>query len=341
MMFHRALAQLHLVAREYPDLWRSLDVLVADVRADGVTWAPWCWAPMAAAYAIVSGGGSNRVSADKVGDVARVAALAAWRPTQGIYRFDPEVFDALWSSALDGALPVSALLRLPEWCVYVEVPRRELAGFVVHGFWAHLEEDATSRRVELRLLLDTDTGLVGIPLHLGVGRGTLAAAAEAAAAEAAAQSALMGQTMEAALLMRTAPLGLEAMKPLVSLVLYLCAPAEPFRSEAGHLPGRPAPRPGRRGDPPRYFPPDKPVVYPAGVRLGAALRRGRALREVAGDGSAAHPIGHVRVAHWHSYWVGPLASPERRLDVRWQPPILVGLDDVDDLVPVVRGVEPP
>lgn len=36
------------------------------------------------------------------------------------------------------------------------------------------------------------------------------------------------------------------------------------------------------------------------------------------------PRGHIRRAHWHSFWKG--TGEARCLDVRWLPPIPVNLD---------------
>lgn len=45
---------------------------------------------------------------------------------------------------------------------------------------------------------------------------------------------------------------------------------------------------------------------------------------------------HIRRAHWHSYWVGSV--DDKKINVKWLPPIAVNLDD-DALPAVVRKVE--
>src|SRR3546814_11075816 len=75
--------------------------------------------PMAAGYAIASGGGDNRVALDHAHYPAIITALATWRMTQGIYRYDATLRDAVLQTPLDGELPTAHLYRLPEWCVYV------------------------------------------------------------------------------------------------------------------------------------------------------------------------------------------------------------------------------
>ena len=167
-MICRPREHLAVAGRLYPDAWRRVDELRAGRGKDLPSWPDWCVLPLAGAYAIVSAdAGLSRLDCDLVGDVGRMGALAAWRVTQGIYRFDPAVFDSVRETTLDGEIPCSVLYRLPEWCVYVETPGLAWAGLPLHGFWAHLEWDTNTGRTELRLLTDSDAGLLPIVLHIG------------------------------------------------------------------------------------------------------------------------------------------------------------------------------
>ena len=83
-----------------------------------------------------------------------LAALAAWRSTQGIYRFDPSTFDALWNTPVTGEIPTEVLYCLPEWCVFIPTPGKTWQGSRLNGFFAHLDHNLEMRRTELRLLLD-------------------------------------------------------------------------------------------------------------------------------------------------------------------------------------------
>jgi hypothetical protein len=339
---HRALVALASAARDYPDCWRRFDDVLFGVRAEGVSWPSWCWAPMAAAYAVASNGA--RLPPEKSGEVGRLAALAAWRPTQGIYRFDASLLDALWDSDVDGALPVSVLTRLPEWCVYLELPGRQLEGGLrLEGCWAHLESDANDGHMELRFLLDTHEGLLPMPLHLGMGAGTLVDGAQAATEEMARQIEQTGEATVAEVMRTRAAASLMAglTRPLVSVLLYLCTTTDSLTSAEGAVPSRPSPKPARRGEPPRFLPPVRPSIYEAGARLGAALREARAAVEGQGvsSGGGRTPVGHVRRAHWHAYWVGPRGDAElRRREVRWLPPIFVNLPEGQAVEPVIRTV---
>jgi hypothetical protein len=94
------LAQL---SRWFPDVWSQIDNFRA-VRGKGLpNWPNWCFLPMSGAYAIATQG-RDVIDLDPATReglwiiIPEIAALAAWRPTQGIYRFHREVFSALWET---------------------------------------------------------------------------------------------------------------------------------------------------------------------------------------------------------------------------------------------------
>ena len=92
----------------------------------------------------------------------------------------------------------------------------------------------------------------------------------------------------------------------------------------------------------RIFPPDRPNKWEVGYRLGAALRQALSEHhpeECASTGTHGSPRPHVRRAHWHTFWVGHRDLPEsRRAILRWLHPILVNVQDVEDLTTTVREV---
>jgi hypothetical protein len=131
-----------------------------------------------AAHALVNAGEAP-VLPHQVTHIGIVGALAAWRVSQGIYRFDPDLAAAVAETPPEGELPTELLYRLPEWCVYVETPGRTFQGHALHGFWAHLDWELGEGADELRLLLDVartsaealdaQHGLIPIPVILGEG----------------------------------------------------------------------------------------------------------------------------------------------------------------------------
>ncbi|WP_394849635.1 hypothetical protein LZC95_19560 [Pendulispora brunnea] len=328
----RPVTHLESVSRDYPGVWRQYAELIAQRRQLG-DWPSWCYCPMAAAYACVSGGGSNRVGLGESGEIARVAALAAGRPTQGIYRFHPEMLSALRQTELTGDLPASHLHRLPEWCVYIELDMPSLVGHL-HGFFAHLEHDANDGRSELRLLLDTDAGLAAIPVHLG---GTLEESIAGFFEEANRVRENLLPDVPSSL---TSPppqgemisFGSQVVQPLIAVLLYLCvgdAETRPTRNRRS-VHGHPGIKRDKKGP---VQPPGIPEVWETGFRLGAAMVRARDTYAAGETGRTLRP--HIRKMHYHNFWIG--SGESRRLDLRWMPPIPVNMEMPDS--PTILNVD--
>lgn len=307
-------------------------------------WPDWCWLPMAAAYAVVSGGGRLTSPAQAL-DVSAVAALAAWRLGQGVYRFDPALYGPVCDTPMAGDIPHEVLHRLPEWAVYIETPGLASPddGVALHGAYVHLEYDvARDGRTELRLLLDTDLALLPVPLHLGHWplAESLARATDQARANAVTRGITLGDA--GANMART----VECVRPIVSLVLYLCSQAAEIGVD-GRLPAKAGPVKVKAGL--RWFAAEKPAVWDVGVRIGAALRRAAHAAEThQGPPTGATVRPHIRRAHWHTILSGrrvddagqPIPAAARKADLRWLPPIPVALTEGAELPVTVRPVRP-
>jgi hypothetical protein len=171
---------LNEYSRMYPEAWDNYDLLIHALNPNR-NWPDWLFAPVAAAYAVVSGGGINRVPLDRMPHVATVAALAAWRPAKQIFRFDPDLRNALFETEFEADLSDDIFYRLPSWCVWIEVNALE-----IDGFFVHLEVDTNDGRKELRLLIAMGEHLQPLVVHLG--RGGIAEGLERSKNEALAQA---------------------------------------------------------------------------------------------------------------------------------------------------------
>ena len=354
---HRTLDHLAAAATLYPGAWRLVDEYRAGRGTHYPDWPDWCFVPINATAGIVASDAGvsildlPRRFPERIPDAARLAALASWRMTQGIYRFDPSLYAALVDTPVTGDLPVDVLLRMPEWCVYVETPGHLYAGDALHGFWAHLDSDEGSDTLELRLLLDGDSpasGLAPIPIHLvgGIAQG-LDAFVERARANAL--KAGLGDVFES---VASSERGVAAIRrgvePLVSLLLYLCSELPDLsRGGQAEMPARPEPvRTRRHGM--RLFPAESPRRWDVGARIGAALRAAYQREHTGGDpsptGRAMRP--HIRRAHWHTILSGPrkaedgssIPSSDRLATLRWMPPLPINVDSPDDLAATIRPV---
>ncbi|RTB44094.1 AcrVA2 family anti-CRISPR protein [Pseudomonas aeruginosa] len=350
---HRARRLMESVTGQYPEAWRRFEEFRRDRGKDLPDWPDWCYMPIAGGHAIASQGMSH-VPLGRTAHPAILTGLASWRMTQGIFRFDDTLRTALVDTPLSGNLPTQHLLHLPHWCVYIETGGLMWGNAYLHGFFAYLEYDLARGGVpELRLLLDAGgdprqpfaPGVLQ-PIALILNAPNLQEAVDQVVDSGKAQFKTLG--IPAGLLPDLQAVETVSLAPLISLLLYLCA--DPDITRRGTPVAVENPRLTRtRRDGVKLFPASEPADFDVGVRLGAALRRAQQRRsEGAADvvETSRRVAPHVRGQHWHSYWSGPKitedGSPiplhERKLDIRWMPPIPVNVDDVDDLQSTIRPV---
>ena len=333
----RPLGYLHAIEQRYPRAWDWAEQMRLRRGKDIPGWPDWCYLPIAGTNSIVendSGMSLDELKAhapERLDDSAALAALGAWRLTQGIYRFDATLYEALIKSKISGDVPHEVLYRLPQWCVYLETPGMLLGSTVpMYGAFVHLDYAFPLGRPRLQILLDLDRGggstLVGFPLPLG--DWPLAKSLELMVG----RSDTRGQGY-------SIPEGLSellhpVLEPILSLLLYICTEA----GEAGDGPVRPAAcAPSSTGQAPQPVQAQQPRIWDVGAQLGAALRRAaQAQHAEPAQGAGRSPKPHVRLAHWHGFRQGPRKHPggspipvaEQELIVRWLPPIPVRVRDV-------------
>ncbi len=316
------LAQL---ARWFPDVWLQVDHFRAARGKDIPDWPNWCFLPMSGAYAIATQG-RDIEDLDPVARkglwviIPEIAALASWRPTQGIYRFHPEIFSALWDTPVDGDIPVELLYRLPEWCCYVDCYGKQYGASPLAGFFVHLERDTNDGRHELRLLLDMGEQNRIFPLIMHIsGKKRVSDMFSGFVDESGRVARLQGAELPkdfAESKAQVAQVFSKMARPLMSLILYLCSTTPEFRDARGtdRLPARAKPTKTKRGE--RIFPPDRPTIWETGYRIGRLIEQTKAERiyEGTGEGTSASPSPHIRKPHWHSFWRGPKDDPKKRTD---------------------------
>jgi hypothetical protein len=302
------------------------------------------------AAAIMADAGEQPTPATLARPASVLATLSAWRMTQGIYRYDPALYDALIDTPVDAGIPADVIRQLPEWCIYIEtpgltVPTREQP-LPLHGTWAWLDHARGADHDTLTLLLDADGAdltVTHVPLV-----GSLEAAVQSVLAEWRDAYARGNAT-------RLPPLDYAAqatrtLAPILSLVLYLCTQADQLtRRGQPAVPANPEPTRTRRHGW-RLFAADGPREWDVGARIGAALRAAYAREETGGDAAPTgrHVRPHVRRAHWHTILSGrrkrddgtPIPAADQRRELRWMPPIPIAVDDIDVLPAVIRKVKP-
>ena len=309
----RPLNHLNAISKRYPQAWGQVDVYRQSRGKDLPDWPEWCFLPMAAWYGIVSAdAGVDKLDLHQMPDVSGLAAMGAWRYTQGIYKLDSDLFDAVTDTVPKGALPTSVLLHMPEWSFYIETAKLTWQSKPIVGFWTHLEFDINTQRVELRLLLDTEDGLIPTCLH--VGDWTITEAVDRFVNEAKKQAELanIDFKLDSAQLVESIS---SDIYPLVSLILYVCSDGVDY-DHTDSRPSKPTPKRTKRGW--RLFPAAKPHIWQLGCATGEAIRSANYTQH-----GKIPP--HIRRAHWHGFWVG--AGDDKKLTVKWLPPIAVASDN--------------
>jgi len=216
----RAELYLEEVGRLYPQFSLAVERMLARRGKDLPLWPNWCLLPMPGWYAAVcNASGCRKLPPEKLKDVYWLAALGTWNYTKGLWRFGAALQHALLATPHLESMPSELFLRLPEWSLYVETRGMYWQGFKLHGFWAHLNWELSEERRELRLLLDSEQGM--LPLALFLGNWTVKEAAQRALAERLHLYAKAGVqwNWEAFLKMDFS----EEVLPLLTLLAYICS----------------------------------------------------------------------------------------------------------------------
>lgn len=333
---------LSVTTRKFPEAWKQIEELRKSKGKGLPDWPAWCFLPIAGTLVVVQNHGMALGPA--VGNwPAQLAALAGWRHTKGVYSFDEGIYDALWETPIE-TIPVEILLRIPEWCLYLETPRRSFLGKPMAGVFVHLEHDVNTGHADLRFLFDVDdqAGPVLVPGIIHLNQPTLGQAIEAAARSTREKGRRHG--VSEALLeesLKTYRSFREIAGSVISLLLYVCSQNAEIRSarEPNRQPHFPEPVRTKRGE--RLFEAERLGVWECGWRTGAAVREAlKAERWKSGEGGERNaPKPHIRRAHWHHFRVGP--RHDSRLALRWMAPIAVNATSPDDLIPTGHAVTGP
>lgn len=322
------------VEMKYPTVWSSINEF--RVEKD---WPDWCYIPIEFGLAIAS---QDDVSSEQILfsrlKPAVITAAASWRISQGIYRFNSELYNELVNQPLEGNIPCDVLKRLPEYCVYIETQDAIHMSLPLEGFFAHLEYDSNTHDEELRFVFITKTGEY-IPESVQIGDMTLEEGLDMtfSKSENAAKSISLGsfETNKSALkgIHRTMK---EELGAFIQLVLYLCA-------ENADMVKPPHPVTWKQRN--NKIEPKKAVKFvKVGQEIGEVLRvykKGKSEENVryvdnGVDTEHSSKRPHMRKAHWHHYRVG---TNRQELIIRWLPPIPVNMNDNLNIPTTINKVE--
>ncbi len=314
--------------RAHPELTGEVNGILSLQAQDATRlWPEWCFLPTSYWYAILEveleTGAYRGTRLNLMEELSRLSTIGTWRFSQGIYRFDASVLDAVKSTTLAGDIPVEVLERLPEWAVYVETPGMTFFEADTAGFFANLDVGNSGDLPTLQMLFNTSLDLISVEMPLR--KATLeecvkeyvATAQDVLPAKQAREvRAILSELSETDLA--------EALAPYLSLLLYLCSdePEIDDDREPRHSPSRAQARKTKKGW--KFFPPDRLRTWNVGTKLGELLRKEKVGEGTSTESSGGHksPRTHLRRGHWHGFWMGPMTG-KRRFSYRWLAPMVV------------------
>lgn len=342
----RATKHLNLYGNMFPQQWKKIDKL-KEKFGDAVP--DWCFFPMEAP--IWDDGLLDGFETTEVEHIKQIVpALASWRASQGVYRFDPLTIDAVWNTPINSIIPVDVLNFMPELCVYVETGDREFSSGKLKGFFACFEyivlySKGVKKWLKIVLDIENKSGCnLLLPFHFPM----KAIDTQELTIETMIHNFLSGKGLHLKPLSQTQEnvdaqilfngLLHDLLPGIFSMMLYICSINAEMKDCKGKLaaPAKMTAVKTKKGM--KHFPPGAPTVWDTAWRIGGAIRAANAnanSSEATGMGGTVRP--HVRRAHWHTFWTGPISGPRFTRNI-WIPPISVKVNSPRELIAAVRKV---
>ena len=285
----------------------------------------WCVLPSALMAVCVADSKDVQsiLNAGKKEEVYQLASALIWSRNKMIYQFDVTLADTLAAQSLDGKIPTDILDYLPYPCVYIQRKTMILEKEVT-GFFAWLDTVGDENTKTLRILFTQADGYA-YSTRLPILGGTIHESILAVLNDGKKDGVENYSDDD----VRKSPVT-QTFTECVNLILYLCS-EKPDMSDDTELKTR------RSRD--ISGNPKRAATWEVGTRIGTALRKAkRAENEpeeteseetVTNKQSHGTPRPHLRRAHWHSFWTGKRGGSERKLVLRWLPPIAVNIDGAE------------
>ena len=155
------------VNRRYPNLWTDLRKVYENpskmIRSNsgGIellqSVPDWCIMPTFFPFLVITNKYGELFYMTHMDELMTLGSTYIWRCSKGIYRFAPEIYQALISQPLTGDLPMECLHHLPEWAVYVETPGLSYERHPMEGYNDKLTVDASAISYELKPVIESGT----------------------------------------------------------------------------------------------------------------------------------------------------------------------------------------
>lgn len=321
-MDHPALAFFKRVETRHPNAWRAADDFRQKVLNNE---------PVHREGSIFSRAEAEMLSMKLAKDADTFAfspialgAMVAWRPSKGIYRFNSALYEAVIGTEIGGEVPSHLLTRLPSYAVFIETPSLSFFSQPIHGFWAYLSRMGKQESLEIVALFQE-----GEPHGLSVPLGNHPVSD---LAEMAIKGMFEDSEIEYELTSDEWAEVKSSLSAMLSLLLYLCSEKPDIDNWQPSVPQMKF-----LGTKRRLLQSKEVKTWEVGLRIGAAfVLAKKSSSGSGGDGSSSSVRPHIRRAHWHSFWVGQRG--EQTISLRWLPPILVNVEDIENLPAVIHPV---
>ena len=259
--------------------------------------------------------------------------FGAWRNTLGIYRIDPDIFEQVTTSPIPADTPTTIFTRLPEWCVYLDIPHKLMhvhddgTRSMMSGFWALFDtvEMAGKTMRTLNILFNVSNRENSPfnkiqPVKIIIEEGmTVETSVLAMYTKYKTLDSMNDEDKKESL-----KNDIEGATTLLSLLLWLCA-EEPDISNINGEPVTPEqmrlPKYSRNKKTGVFVPPSHPTIYEIGKRLGGEVRQFNKEHGHSDSRASSRKRPHIRRGHWHGVWKG--VGQDKQFSIYWQPAIFV------------------
>ena len=291
------------------------------------------------------------------------AVLFNWRYSKGIYNFDDDVLKSVYLASLPVHIKGNIFTRLPEYCIYAKTPgMTDWNGNPMQGFFAmtekvpvdeelaefingHYEDQEDLEPLEtdsnLYLLIDggsTDessdgrTNIVKMPIDFE----TLEECLELIELIEPRPDEREPTTEEL----------IEWAVPFLSQLLYLCSEEPEIENSRDRelKPETEDVKKTKKGL--RLYVPSRINEWLCGWRTGSFIKRQKVLENAENELNRVNETtksvrGHLRRAHWHTFYAGKRTAAKREIRVKWLQMIKVNFEsqETDKLPTVIKRVE--
>lgn len=319
------------VSSKIPKVWQMIDLArplgLKNAKCSSRIFAP---VETATAACIACQAGKAKGGRVDIPYPSLVLALAQWRKDKEVFVLDPDLARILYEQD-DTSIPAAAVDYLPYPCFYVETAGLDAYLPGVHGFFFYIGWDTQTRKELMSFIFAGKEGKI-YPFDIPLDSPDLSECFDrmnrrkllSKNAEIQARGRQELEQRDSVMLL---------LRCSLQVVLYLCA----CNAEIVPDPEQESVMKRSNGSEikDRYVEIRKwDVGFVTGPALQAQKRRPQSEESHARDGSHAPKRPHVRRGHWHHFWTGAKSDAEnRRLVLKWLPPIFVG--SVDDDLPVV------